>query len=59
VQQHLGVPVDPPIELVVCLNGIIDADIMADDEAWLGYPRYDEIAKVSVVCFDIALSSAK
>lgn len=37
MNQHLGVPLNPFIELLVGDFGFVDADLVADDEGWFGF----------------------
>jgi hypothetical protein len=39
VDEHLGVSLDTLVELVVCLDGLIDTALVRDDERWLGLAR--------------------
>ena len=59
MQQHFCVAIDPPIELVVCFDSVVNADLVADHEAWLCLTRDDQVAEVPVVRLDVALSSAE
>lgn len=36
MDQHLGVPLDSLVELLVCDLGLVDADFVAYDEGGLG-----------------------
>lgn len=59
MNQHLGVAIDPPVELVVRLGRVVDVDLMADDEAGRGAAGDDQVAQVAVVGFDVALAGAE
>lgn len=59
MNQHLGVPVDPLVELVIRHFSILDTDLVADDEAGLGLAGDDEVPQVPVVCLDITLPSSE
>lgn len=59
VDQHLGIPFDPLVKLLVRRWCILDVDLVRHDETWLGPARYDHIAKIPVVGFDVALSSSE
>lgn len=56
MDQNLGVPFDSLIELVVRDLGILDADLVADDEARLGFTSDDQVTEVPVVLLYIALT---
>lgn len=59
MDEHLGVPLNSLIELLVCDLSLIDANLVADDERWLSLTRDDEISEVSVVLFYVALASGE
>lgn len=59
VDQHLGIPFDPLVKLLVRCWCILDVDLVRHNETWLGPARHDHIAKIPVVCFDVALSSSE
>lgn len=59
MNQHLGVAMDALIELLVRLRGVVDVDVVTDDEAGLGAARDDQVAQVAVVGFDVALARSE
>ena len=59
MQQDLGVPIDPAIELVIRLDSAIHADLMADHETGLGPSRDNQITEVAVVGLDVALAGTE
>ena len=56
MQQNLGVPVDPPVELVIRIDRIVNVNLVAHDETWLCSSRDDQVAQIAVVSLDIALA---
>jgi len=59
MEQDLGVTVHSPVEFVVCFDGLVDADLVADDETWFGSSGDDEVAKIAVVRLDVALAGSE
>ena len=59
MEQDLGVTVHSPVEFVVCFDGLVDANLVADDETWFGSSGDDEVAKIAVVRLDVALAGAE
>lgn len=59
MDQHLGVSLDPLVELVVRHLRVFDANLMAYNKGWLRLPSNDQISKISVVLLDIALTGSK
>ena len=57
VQENLGVPVDALVELLVCVGGLVERDVVGDDEGRLGASGDDEVAEVSVVFLETKLSN--
>lgn len=57
VNEHFGIPILSHVKLAVGHFRIVDGDLMRDDEARLGLAGNDELSRVSVVRFDIALTS--
>jgi hypothetical protein len=49
VQQDLGIPVDPLIELLICVGGFIEREVVRDDERRLGPSCNNQVAEVSVI----------
>ena len=56
MDKHFRISVDSLVEFIVCHWSVIQANLVADDEAWLGFSAYDEVAEVAIVGFDVALS---
>lgn len=59
MEQHLGVAINSLVELVVSINSLVDINFMRNDKRRLGTARDDEIAELTVVGLDVALSSAQ
>ena len=59
MNQHLGVAINPLVELLVRLRRIVDVDVVTDDEAGLGAAGDDQVAQVAVVGFDVALARSE
>jgi hypothetical protein len=59
MNKHLGIAIDPLVELLVRDGRILDADLMADDEAGFGFAGDDQVALVAVVGFDVALAGSE
>jgi hypothetical protein len=58
VNQNFGVPILPPIKLNIRLRGLLNADLVRDDEGRLGATGDDHVAQVAVVLLDVALACA-
>jgi hypothetical protein len=56
MDQHLRVPLNPLVELLIRSRGLVDAHVMGHDEAGLGPARDDQITEITVIRFDIALA---
>lgn len=59
MNQHLGVAINPLIELLVRLRCLVDVDVVADNEAGLGAAGDDQVAQVAIVGFDVALARSE
>ena len=59
MQQDFGVSVDSSVKLVIRLNGFLETDFVAHDKTRLGSSSYDQIAEVTIVGLDVALSGTK
>jgi len=59
MEQDLSVPVNSPVKLVIRLHSFIETDFVAHDKTWLGSSSYDQVAKVAVVGFDVALAGTQ
>lgn len=57
MNQHLGISLDPLIKLLICRRGIVDGDLVADNEAGLRLAGDDQVAEIPVVVLDVALAS--
>ena len=44
MQKHLGITVDPLVELVVRHHGLVESDVVRDDEGGLGVAGDDQVA---------------
>lgn len=49
VQEDFGVTIDALVELLVCVSGLIEGDIVRDDEGWLSPSGYDQVAEIAVI----------
>jgi hypothetical protein len=58
MQQHLGVAVDSPVELVVGVGRIIQGELMGDQQGGRGPAGDDQVAQGLVVPLDRALAGA-
>jgi hypothetical protein len=54
--QDFSIPLDPLIELLIRDGGVLNTDLVADDEGGFGAPGDDQVAQVAVVVFDVALA---
>ena len=52
MQENLGIPIDPPVELVVRVSDVVEGHIVRDDDRWFSLPGNDQVAKVTVVGLD-------
>jgi hypothetical protein len=59
MNQNLRVSIFSPIELCVRSRSFINANLVRNDERWLGFAGNDHIAQVAVVSLDITLASAE
>lgn len=59
MQQHLGISVNPPVELVIRLWRLVNAHLVRHDKGWLGATGNDQVSKVAVVGLDVTLASAE
>jgi hypothetical protein len=59
MKQDLSIPVNPPVELVVRLYRIVNTTLMRHHKRRLSPAADNEVAQVSIVRFDIALSCAQ
>jgi len=59
VKQDLGVPIDSLVELVISIDGLINVDLVRNHERWLSTSGDDEVAELTVVGLDVALTSAE
>lgn len=59
VDENLRVTVYPTVELVVCVRGFVDVDVVANNEAGLRLAGDDHVTKVPVVCLDVALAGSQ
>lgn len=58
MDQHFGIPIHPPIKLVVCNLRLVNADLVGHDKARLGLAGDNQVTEVAIVGLDIALASA-
>ena len=56
MNQHLRVPIDPLIKLLIRRRRIIDLDIVRYHEARLRLPSNDQVAQIAIVFLDVALA---
>jgi hypothetical protein len=59
MDEDLRVSLNPLVKLLIRYRGIIDVDLVRNDEAGLRLARNDEIAKVAIVRLHIALAGAQ
>ncbi len=59
MQQHLCVPFDALVELLVRGRRLLESNLMGHDERRLGSARDDQISEVSVIGFDVALAGTE
>jgi len=59
VKQDFGVAIDSLVELVISIDGLINVDLVRNDERWLSTSGDDEVAELTVVGLDVALASAE
>lgn len=59
MQQDLCVAVDTLIELVISGDSLVDVDLVADNKAGLCDASDDEVAQITIVSLDIALSGTE
>lgn len=58
MDEHLGIPFHALVELVVRGRRLVEVDVVAHDEAGLGFARDDQVAEVAVVFLHVALEKA-
>ena len=58
MDQHLRIPIDALIELLIRARRLIDTDLMRHHETRLRAPRNNQVAQVAVVVLDVALARA-
>lgn len=56
MDQHLGVSLNAPVKLLISDVYLVNTDLMRHDKAWLGFSGNDEVTKVAIVRFDVALA---
>ena len=59
MNQNLGIPINPLIELLVRQGSIVNIDFVTDNEAGFSTTGDYEVTKVAVVFLDIALASSE
>jgi len=58
MDQHLRIPIDALIELLIRARRVIDVDLMGDHKTRLRAPGDDQVAQVAIVGLDVALAGA-
>lgn len=58
MDQHFGIPIHPPIKLVVCNLRLVNTDLVGHNKARLCLASDDQVTEVAIVGLDIALASA-
>jgi hypothetical protein len=58
MDDNLGVPVHSLVELLVRCLGVLDSNLVRDDEAGLSFPSDDQVAELAVISLDVALACA-
>ena len=56
MDQHLGIPLDPLIKLIICHFSVVDSNLVADHERRFRSAGDDQVSQVPVVLLDIALA---
>lgn len=56
MNQHLCVPILPPVKLDIGIRRLLNANLMTDDETGLGAAGDDHVAEIAVVGLHIALT---
>ncbi len=56
MNEHLRVAIDPLVELLVGVRRLLDADLVADDEAGFGFSGDDQVTEVAIVSLDVGLT---
>ena len=59
MDQHLRIPLDPLVKLLVCRRRVVDVDLVRHDEARLSLARYNHVAKIPVVRLHVTLPGTK
>lgn len=59
MDEHLCIPVDPFVKLVIRNLGVLNSNLVRDDKAGLCLAGNDEVTQVSVVGLDVALACAE
>jgi hypothetical protein len=59
MDQHLRIPLDPLVKLLICRRRVVDINLVRHNEARLGLARYYHVAKIPVVRLHVTLPGAK
>ncbi|RII15378.1 hypothetical protein CUC08_Gglean003419 [Alternaria sp. MG1] len=59
MDQHLRIPLDPLIKLLVRRRRLVDVDLVRHNETRLGLARYNHVAQIPIVRLHIALPSTE
>lgn len=59
VNENLSVSINTPVKLVVRDFGVLKPNLVGYHKTWLCLSGYDEVAEISVVGLDIALTRAE
>lgn len=57
MNENLGISINPLVKLIIGNLCVVDVDLMRHYKAWLCLARDDQVAKISIVGLDVALSS--
>ena len=56
MNEHLRIAINSLVEFLVCVRCLLDADLVADDEAGLGFSGNNQITEVAIVPLDVGLA---
>ena len=59
MQQHLGVAIDSLVKLLISIDSLVNVDFVRNNEGGLSTAGNDEVAELTVVGLDVALTCAE
>ena len=59
MDQHLRIPLDPLVKLLVCRRRVVDINLVRHNEARLSLARYNHVAEIPVVRLHVTLPGTK